>query len=410
MDELRILSRLLLFPHGSLQIKLLTARKKELEIETTNSDNPIKNEILEEYAAIEQYLSIVNSGNFLEEIEKLRKKHNILLLQRKKENKIKPKLISFPQKSKQGETRQKNNSLTLENENESVKIKSKPENLQRKIEPNKNDGDQNNKKFLRFSNAPDVLQPHTTGYKLNIPGGKYIIAWQDVVFDNRFLTVKISNKKYIVKCKESRKSFEIVKSLFIDAQPNGLTILIRKSVPYAELNPDILESIKSIASSSDFNFSQFIRDDVSSYSSKKHNTIDSLLIKDYKYGKYLCENYNKKYPIIAIDELYVYDAENTNKLVPGLIFIFTNSQTYYFVFESLRQNSSTYIFRTKKFEGEKDEFIQKILAYFAGKSKNKRSSLRVSKDLQHFLGFYKAINHNHFYEWRQTLENIFRYS
>ena len=235
--------------------------------------------------------------------------------------------------------------------------------------------------------------------------------WKDLVFENGKVALKYSNiitEFYYVKI--SRKSFNFLKIYFKNCNlPKLIFNVCYKQIISIDNYDLFLKTfhILSFYEGLSLDFKKSGKIDLSKHFKKLAEISNDELSNFFKisekseYINYLCLIQTSKIvPIVS--SIYNNDI---NSAEDSFLFTMKVSNVYYIIWESIRINKATFIFKAKM--NDYDFAIQNIFNYATSNLKSKRLTLRrLIKISSNELGIIKVLEHNNLSNWKQEIQTL----
>lgn len=273
-------------------------------------------------------------------------------------------------------------------------------------------------KFRKISNAkkPKVryvggVNPSTFKQVDNVNNSKIsisiVIEWDDITFQDGFLLVRARGGMFeIFAVKEASKSLNAIKSHYKFRNAPKLSLLICGYRILRILNDEILfYYIQFLTNASSILFNNIVKS-IPVFGKWKTYT-KSYYIKHlpelFKTDcfSFLCEFADNNLPIIPVPEIVI-NRSGFTQIDDSFLFPFVNSNSIYWLWESIEQSKASYLFQTPVLDFE--SHLQSIYDYLTGTTLNKRETLIVSPKLQQQLCLKTRIMHTDFANWKSEVK------
>jgi len=254
-------------------------------------------------------------------------------------------------------------------------------------------------KLKVFSGKNEGWKKYATIANKEIQNTLLQISWDNIIFCNEFIKIKVNNVIYKAYYKDSQENFNIFKQSFKLINTPKIEIKVNHNEVKVLNEPVLFFHFKFFKQtgthftyinnyhSPTFTWKQYTKEYY-----KEH--LSYLFVT--KSLKKLFELSNARESIIPIAEASI---NRNGNLVYTEAFLFRVSS--FVVWESTEPSRATYVFNIKS---NPEVEIQVLYDYISGDTISKRETLMNSKDLRLKLNFKDRIIHNLYNNWLQNLQ------
>lgn len=262
-----------------------------------------------------------------------------------------------------------------------------------------------NKKTYRQPILQNINNPNLGINKTS--KGTYIISWNNITFNDGFITIYIFGHNYNITIQESKFYFNSIRHYYNFHNIPKLEVKITGTKPTIIKNAEVLfyhiDFMSTMGSTFDVG-------GIYSYKAKRWKRYTKYFYKKHlpfilhtSSLKKLCEYSDDKSSIIPIGEVVINNS-GSKIIHNSFLFSINSKNKSTLVWESVEPGKASYIFDVTV---NKSKYIQRIFDYIVGNTTNKRHTLIHSKMLQDQLKFQTRVYHNTtFVEWDNSIKSV----
>lgn len=245
-----------------------------------------------------------------------------------------------------------------------------------------------------------------SSYQDNIDDFIYI-PWQDVIFYNGFIQIKIKNKRIEITIATSNEVLNELTTILSKKSEDGLIFSKNDKNNYILQNEEVLQNVVLFLKiqyklnnleMGDPAFKSLISEFKNVFNTARHS-----LPKSY-YFNYLFENHDIEYPVVPVSEI------NQSIEEPSYIFTLVKNNNIYLIWENKNEGRATYIFHSEVPTYSKT--LQILHDYIKADLKRKRSNINQYTnqliELSNSIKFIGKISHSDLGTWKDNLKNLMK--